>query len=581
MTQADEDLFQQAYRLQRQNQLPEAISLYEALLKACPDHEHGLHYLGLAFAQLGDMDSALHYLQQALRINPKNPALHNNLANVYKKLGQEVLAIDSYQQALTLDPDYAQAHNNLASLLQRQGEFTKALQQYRLAVHAEPDFTAAHFNLGLLLLKMNQLAAAETQFRNVLSLNPDYPEASFYLGVLALEKNQLAQAKQAFLDALDMDPEHLEALINLGVIALKQNQAQQAIDLFSRALALDNDNLDARKNLASTFMHYDRFENALSHYQILLQAEPKEPEYLYNAGVAQMALGHLQEAIQLFTTLILHNPQHFAALSNLAVIQLRLGNREEAKQLLEQALAVNPEDESSQHLYNALSGKQAGQETHPAYARQLFDNYALYYDKHLQDYLQYSLPEQIAKELMLLKQPASTPGQADDLPAPSMTSYQHCLDLGCGTGLSGEQLKPFCQSLTGVDISAKMIEQARQKALYDHLEVSEGLSFLAEAQQGYDLIVAADLLPYLGDLASLFKAVSDHLDPKGFFVFNTEISDEFDYTLQENARFSHHPDYILRLAGVYHLTLVKQTKISARVQEDKPLAQYLYILEKK
>ena len=73
--------------LHSKNQFPEAIQLYEELLKKEPMHQEALHFLGLIYAQLGDMDSALLYLNKAKTIKPE-ASLFNNLGNAYKKKHQ-------------------------------------------------------------------------------------------------------------------------------------------------------------------------------------------------------------------------------------------------------------------------------------------------------------------------------------------------------------------------------------------------------------------------------------------------------------------------------------------------------------
>ena len=44
------------------------------------------------------------------------------------------------------------------------------------------------------------------------------------------------------------------------------------------------------------------------------------------------------------------------------------------------------------------------------------------------------------------------------------------VDLGCGTGLMGERLRPHCDCLEGYDISSGMLREARAKDIYDELE---------------------------------------------------------------------------------------------------------------
>jgi predicted TPR repeat methyltransferase len=47
------------------------------------------------------------------------------------------------------------------------------------------------------------------------------------------------------------------------------------------------------------------------------------------------------------------------------------------------------------------------------------------------------------------------------------------LDAGCGTGLCGPLLRPYASELTGVDLSAGMLDRARPRQVYDHLEKGE------------------------------------------------------------------------------------------------------------
>ncbi len=553
------ELFNQARLLLSESKYEEAIKLFQEILTQDTQHQESLHFLGLTYAQMGKMKEALDFLQQANAINPE-PYLLNNLANAYKKNNQLDEAIKHYLKAIELAPNYAQAHSNLANLYALQNKYEEALSHYIKATHAAPDFSSAHFNLGLLFLKNNQLDAAKTQFNNVLALNPDSIEAQFYLGVLYLEKNDLDKAEQALQIVIKHHNEHVEALVNLGVIALKREQNQRAVDYFSKALALDNEEMDARNNLAATFMHHDRFENALMHYDVLLQKEPHNIEYLYNSGVAQMALGHLNEATLHFDQIILLNPNHAPTLNNLAAIYLKLDNRETSRHYLERALVVNPEDKISRHMLNAITGIKQGENT-PEYAHNLFNNYALYYDQHMSEQLKYSVPTHIARTLHQFE----------------LLTLNKILDLGCGTGLTGVAVREYCKQLTGVDIAEKMIEHAKKKAVYDELIQMEALAFLQQDTQSYDLIVAADVLPYFGDLEPLIQLISEHLSSDHYFIFTGEISQEHAWQLESSARFSHQPTYIQELSKKYSLNIIKQEKIPARLQNQMPLEVMLYV----
>jgi predicted TPR repeat methyltransferase len=327
---------------------------------------------------------------------------------------------------------------------------------------------------------------------------------------------------------------------------------------------LDNNHIYARNNLAATFIHHDRFENALTHYQELLKSDPDNHEYLYNSGVAQMALGHLNEAILYFEKLLNSNPGHFDALSNLAAVHIRLEQKEKAIEYLEKALVQAPNNLATQFMLHALKGDTKYQQTSGEYIKNLFNNYALNYDKHLQETLNYSLPQQMGR---LLHQQ-------------HLLSFEHTLDLGCGTGLSGIVLRDISSQLTGVDISEKMLLQAKAKGIYDNLVHSEALIFLQQHTHSFALIVALDVLPYFSELNTLFELVKKHLSPKGIFIFSIEKTDQDNYILQSTARYAHQPLYISRLCKEYQFNLIHQSDIEGRKQLGDKVAMQLYMISK-
>lgn len=559
----EEQLFQKAYQLQKGHDFSGAITTYKELLRINPNHTNALHFMGLAHASMSEFEQALDCLISASKLEPKNPSIQNNLGNLYQKKSLLINAIEHYHKALIIASDYAQAHNNLAAIYTKQGQTNKALKHYKDAIHNQPDFTDAHFNLGLLLLKIQQLDAAQKQFHNVITLNPNHLDAWFYLGVLYLNGDVLEKAEEAFKNVLAIYDEHAESLTNLGVIALKKEQGQIAIDYFTRALAIDNTHVEARNNLAATFIHNDRYENALMHYDVLLQNEPDNIEYLYNSGVAEMALGHLQKAQAHFETILANNPKHFATLNNLAAIYMRLEDKKTAVEFLQQALLVEPNNASTQYMLDALTGNQTPSRASADYISQLFDNYSLYYEQHMTKTLQYKLPEFIAQKLHQLH----------------LIKIGTTIDLGCGTGLSGSVLRELSQILIGVDLSTKMLAIAKEKNIYDKLYHEDAINFIKNYDRSMDLVVAADIVPYLGDLEPLISSISKKLSAKGHVIFSCEISKEKDWLLQSTARFCHHPDYIKTLCDKHHLTIVQKEKITSRQQSGQDLSVMIFILK--
>ena len=125
--------------------------------------------------------------------------------------------------------------------------------------------------------------------------------------------------------------------------------------------------------------------------------------------------------------------------------------------------------------------------------------------------------------------------------------FRRALDIGCGTGLVGAAVHDIVDELEGVDISAKMIDQSRRKALYNALYVDDAAAFLgrsAEHGSDYDLIVAADVFIYVGRIDAIFAAARRRLAEGGLFVFSVETLDRGDYALRQSGRYAQSDNYI-------------------------------------
>ena len=78
----------------------------------------------------------------------------------------------------------------------------------------------------------------------------------------------------------------------------------------------------------------------------------------------------------------------------------------------------------------------------------LFDNYANNLEISLVENLEYKTPKVIAERVI-------KDSKVDLLGS--------TIDLGCGTGLFGLEISRFCQHLEGVDLSGKMLDNAKNK----------------------------------------------------------------------------------------------------------------------
>jgi len=565
VNQSIESLLAQAIQAHRDLAYPQAKKYYLEILQQAPTQVEAMHLLGILLAQQGEPEQAKVWLAKAVNLQPNNAVYHNNLANSYAGLGQVNLAQEHYQTAIRLNPDYAEAYNNLGKLYYKQNQLHQAVVQYHKALQLEPGYVEAHYNLGLVFLRENNLAAAEKQFSNVLNLNSANLRAREHLANIYLQFDKLEQAERHYATILQAQPDNLEVLNNLGVIYLKLNQFQNALKQFAEVLKFAPNHQSALNNLAATFLQLDRFEDAMNYYQQLLELNSQDIEAHYNLGVALMALGQLEKAIEHFHFILKLQPEHLAAHINLGAIYLKLRQRTLAITHYQAAIRIQPGQPTADYMLSALTGQTQPDNAPSAYVKDLFDNYAGFFDKHLTKELQYQTPKELHAALKSLL---------------AAKEKWRILDLGCGTGLCGPFFREQAAKLIGIDLSPKMLEMARAKNFYDELIEADLINFLAHQFAEWDLIIAADVLVYFGNLTTLCSMIYQALAPGGLFAFTTEITEQTDYQLQETGRYAHNKHYLTKLANQTHFKLHQLKVMTARYQDGQPVSSYLCILEK-
>jgi predicted TPR repeat methyltransferase len=138
-----------------------------------------------------------------------------------------------------------------------------------------------------------------------------------------------------------------------------------------------------------------------------------------------------------------------------------------------------------------------------------------------------------------------------------------------------------------------MVERAKKKMLYTDLHCSAIDAYLdtKSTDENFDLVVAADVLSYIGDLGSTFDKVKSAVRPGGHFVFTAEamttmtvpVVPEKGYKLMQNGRFGYTRRYI---DDVIDKTLGEEFQVvmtrdfSPRLDAGDPVAEYLYIVRR-
>ncbi|WP_370152451.1 methyltransferase [Ferrovibrio sp.] len=284
------------------------------------------------------------------------------------------------------------------------------------------------------------------------------------------------------------------------------------------------------------------------------------------SALAQLRIGDRQVAdLARLQRALAAQPDSETLLFQVARLQVWLDRRADALVTFRRLLAVAPGHAEARHMAAVLAGEPP-EKASAEYIASTFDAFADSFDEKLVGWLEYRAPQQLA---------ALARRVLDGRIA------ERAIDLGCGTGLVGAEVKGLVRRLDGVDLSPRMIGHARRRGVYADLAVEELVALLQRRPDSYDLALAADVLIYIGDLRPLFAALHGALRDGGLFIASVEKGGGARYIAEKSGRYQHGEDYLRRRAEEAGFDLVALEEVVLRKEENRPAAGYVFALRRR
>ena len=281
-----------------------------------------------------------------------------------------------------------------------------------------------------------------------------------------------------------------------------------------------------------------------------------------------VARGMNAAAVEAYREFLLRFPDHTAAWNGLGLLLRRMGRTSESEAAIDEAArseAKKFDDADAVQCFLAAAdcSGDAPPSAPAAFIAKLFDAAAPQFESLLAGSLSYRGPE------LLFDATSRVLGMLKDL---------DILDLGCGTGLAGEVFRPAACRLDGVDLSAGMLERAAAKQVYDSLVQADVAEHLLQTSERYDLILAADVLIYVGMLEPVLAGVRRTLRPGGLLAFTAEAMDGEGVRLQPVRRYAHSRNYLIRAAEEANLAVRSLEENWIRTEATRPVRAWIGVL---
>jgi len=583
---------QQGIEAHKAGQVQEADRLYTAILKAQPKHPDANHNMGVLAVGVGQLEQALPFFKTAVEANPSISQFWLSLIDALiklKRLPDAQALLDQAKSKGARDEGFEQVEKRL----EEAGK--KPLVASKTASKAPPQqsniLDALRLDQAIQLAKKKSkegaLKEARRIYQDILVKFPKNKRASDELKALARgpvgttfkvqdpPQNQIQSlielySREQFKHGLQQSTALLQKFPNSiflynirGVILRALNQLDASIEAYTKALAIKPDYAEAYNNMGNALKDQDKLEEAKEAYKKALANKPDYAEAYNNMGIVLKDQGKLEEAIEAYKKALSIKPDYADAHNNIGNAAREQGRLEEAIAAYTKALTIKPDNVQARHMLSALSGETTKAPPRE-YIEKLFDKYAVHFENSLVAELEYCIPRKLTD--IILKQSFNA-------------SLGSVLDLGCGTGLVGENLNKFCVNLVGIDLSKLMLEKAGQKNVYDKLSHSHIIEYLFNEELDFDYFISADVFIYVGDLSDVFRSIKSKNKRSGKLVFSTEHTELEGFNLEITGRYSHSKAYIENLCAEFNYTLSHFSTTNLRKEKGEFLTGGLYVLD--
>jgi superkiller protein 3 len=258
----------------------------------------------------GNLDKSRQTLDEALRLDPKNPALHVLSAKLAIEQGQLELADKELKSARELD-----------------------------AKNAEIDYLS-----GIIYQRWQRLQEAQDFYADAVQKNPNelaYPLAQAEM-LVALDKSDDALA---LLQSKTAKFEHSAPLYDaIGQLLMQKHKYADAADILRKAMLLDTEDNSIREHFAQALYRAGRYPQTIDTLSWLMKNEryAGRADLYVTLGDCRIRLGKLREARADFERALQLNPKQAIAWMNLARISLELNDLDRADRDLKRAIALEP-----------------------------------------------------------------------------------------------------------------------------------------------------------------------------------------------------------------------------------------------
>jgi tetratricopeptide (TPR) repeat protein len=214
-------------------------------------------YTAIAANSAQMYDEAAKYFRKTIEVNPKNPALYDELAKVYLAKTDTTNALKVIEEGRIKHPEFMTLIYDELNIYLNRGQAAQQVSKIENAIAKDPKNKTLYFVAGVAYSANKQLDKAEESYNKALAIDPSYSDAIYNLAVIYINRanDYITQANKL--------PNNKTSDVKYNELKKKfEGELSKAVPLLEKARELSPKDVNTLNTLREVYIKLNKLDKA-------------------------------------------------------------------------------------------------------------------------------------------------------------------------------------------------------------------------------------------------------------------------------------------------------------------------------
>jgi len=237
----------------------------------------------IRYKKAQDLMSARVYLDAALKLDAKNPAIYNLYGDLYSEENNGSEAAKYYNKALEFDRKYIKSVFHKGQLYKRAMSYEIAITEFNNTITMDPNFAPAYRELGECYYKLKKADLAKENYKKYLELSKNNNNARIRYASFLYAGGDFNEAGLELSQITKIDSSNIGMMRIMAYVGYELGKNDTALKTITKVFAITSE--DTTKRIGKDYSYFGKIlakggnaEMGTAYIQTALTIDPKQGE---------------------------------------------------------------------------------------------------------------------------------------------------------------------------------------------------------------------------------------------------------------------------------------------------------------